>query len=210
VSSDTVADLQQAYSALVRADPAFGELVERYGMQDPFDFPDGGRTSGSNFAGMILHIMAQQISTTVALILYDRLAVATGGPPTPDTILELSVDQLRALGASRSKATYVRSLAEAVRSGQLAIDDLGDVTPAEAVAALTRIRGIGPWSAEMFLIHQLHQPDVLPAGDLGIRIAIRNLYALDTVPTIEGVRRRGEAWAPYRTYASALLWRSLP
>lgn len=198
-----------AYASLAAADDALRPLVDAYGDADPFVYPDGGRTEGSNFAGMVLHIAAQQISTAVALLLYDRLAAAIGGVPTPEAVLRLDVDRLRELGMSHAKATYLRSLAEAVVSGTLPIDDLGDLTDQQAVDALTRVRGIGPWSAEMFLIHQLHRADILPAGDLGIRMAVQRLDGLEAVPSIDEVRRRGERWAPYRTYASALLWRSL-
>ncbi|MEL4317482.1 hypothetical protein WJX64_00540 [Leifsonia sp. YIM 134122] len=156
-----------------------------------------------------MHILAQQIATRVALVLYDRLVTATGGTPTPETVLRLDVDQLKAIGTSHSKATYVRSLAEAVSSGQLDIEQLDGVSDEEAEESLTRVKGVGPWSAEMFLIHQLGRSDILPAGDLGIRAAVRNLDSLPEVPSIDDVRARGEAWKPYRTYAAALLWRSL-
>ncbi len=204
-----VENAEQAYAALVEADPGLRRLVDVEGMPDPFDFPDGGRTTGSNFAGMVLHIIAQQISTTVALILYDRLVQAAGGTPTPESVLALDVDQLRALGTSHSKATYLRALAEAVHSGSLPIDDLDSLSDQQAVDALTRVKGVGPWSAEMFLIHQLRRPDILPAGDLGIRVAVQHVDDLGAVPSIQRVRERGAVWAPYRTYAAALLWRSL-
>ncbi|HEY5859804.1 MAG TPA: DNA-3-methyladenine glycosylase 2 family protein [Actinomycetota bacterium] len=200
---------ERAYAALAEADPVFRPLIEQHGTPDPFRFPDGGRTADSNFAGMVLHIIAQQISTRVALVIYDRLAVATGSPPTPQSLLELTVDQLRALGMSRSKASYVRGLAEDVEVGALQIDHLDRLGDREAFDALTRVKGIGPWSAEMFLIHQLRRPDILPAGDLGIRTAVRRLYALAETPPIDDVRRRGSAWAPHRTYAATLLWLSL-
>ncbi|WP_066042116.1 DNA-3-methyladenine glycosylase family protein [Herbiconiux solani] len=198
-----------AYRELGRLDPRFAELVVRLGTPDPFHFPDGGRTAESNFAGMVMHILAQQIATRVALVLYDRLVAATGGTPTPESLLRLDVDQLKAIGTSHSKATYLRALAEAVASGGLDIERLDAVGDAEVEDSLTAITGIGPWSAEMFLIHQLHRADILPAGDLGIRTAVQRLDSLTAVPSIEEVRRRGAAWSPYRTYAAALLWRSL-
>jgi len=203
-------DLAATYEKLGRLDPVFQLLVEEHGTPDPFHFPDGGRTTDSNFAGMVMHILSQQIATRVALVLYDRLVEATGGTLTPEAVLALDVDQLKALGTSHSKATYVRALAEAVVSGELDIERMDAIGDDDAEAALTRIKGIGPWSADMFLIHQLHRGDILPAGDLGIRAAVRNLDSLPEVPTIEAVRARGEAWKPYRTYAAALLWRSLP
>jgi len=107
------------YVVLAEADPVMARLTGQYGTPDPFAFPDGGRSDGSNFAGMALHIISQQISTAVALVLYDRLAAATGGSPTPESVLRLDVEQLRALGTSHSKAIYLRALAESVQSGAL-------------------------------------------------------------------------------------------
>ena len=197
-----------AYTQLGRVEPRFADLVTRFGTPDPFHFPDGGRTAGSSFAGMVLHILAQQIAIRVALLLYDRLVAAAGGTPTPESVLRLDIDRLKAIGTSHSKATYVRGLAEAVSSGQLDFDRVERSSDEDAEAALTRIRGIGPWSAEMFLIHQLRRNDILPAGDLGIRASVRRIYSLPEVPSIDQVRRLGEAWSPYRTYAAALLWRA--
>lgn len=198
-------DIDTAYAALAETEPRFAALIARVGIPDPFDFPGGGRAAGSDFAGMVMHIPAQQISARVALLLYDRHVATTGGTPTPDSVLSLNVDQLRAIGTSHSKAIYLRALAEAVGSGRRDIEHLTNYNDAEA----TLIKGIGVWSAEMFLMHQLRRADVLPAGDLAIRAAIRNLCALPEIPSIEETRRIGEAWKPYRTYASALLWRSL-
>jgi DNA-3-methyladenine glycosylase II len=158
---------------------------------------------------MVLHIIAQQISITVALVLYDRLTVALDGPPTPVGVLRLDLDQLRALGMSHFKASYLHYLADAVVAGDLAIDALDEVRDDDVITALTRVKGIGPWSAEMFLIHQLRRPDILPAGDLGIRTAVQRAYGLAALPLIVDVRQRGAAWSPYRTLASTLLWRSL-
>jgi DNA-3-methyladenine glycosylase II len=197
------------YAVLGRADPVLDRLIQKVGTPDPFAFPDGGRTSGNNFAGMVLHIIAQQISIKVALVLYDRLTAALDAPPTPVGVLRLDLDQLRALGMSHSKASYLHYLADAVVAGDLAIDALDEVRDDDVITALTRVKGIGPWSAEMFLIHQLRRPDILPAGDLGIRTAVQRAYTLTDLPLIADVRQRGTAWSPYRTLASTLLWRSL-
>jgi DNA-3-methyladenine glycosylase II len=94
-------------------------------------------------------------------------------------------------------------------AGDLAINTLDEVHDDDVIAALTRVKGIGPWSAEMFLIHQLRRPDILPAGDLGIRTAVQRAYSLAERPLIEDVRQRGVVWSPHRTLASTLLWRSL-
>lgn len=207
--AESESDVDNAYAVLVDVEPRFAELVARFGTPDPFHFPDGGRTADNNFAGMVMHILAQQISTRVALVLYDRLVAATGGALTPDAVLRMDIEQVKAIGTSHSKATYVQALAEAVASGQIDMERLEDISDAQAEESLTRVRGIGPWSADMFLLHQLRRGDILPAGDLGIRAAVRVLYSLPEVPSIDEVRRRGKAWSPYRSYAAALLWHSL-
>ena len=209
MSAEGVDSVAEGYAVLGRIDPVLVRLIQKVGTPDPFAFPDGGRTSGNNFAGMVLHIIAQQISIKVALVLYDRLTAALDGPPTPVGVLGLDLDQLRALGMSHSKAAYLHDLADAVASGDLAIDALDEADDDDVIAALTRVKGIGPWSAEMFLIHQLRRLDVLPAGDLGIRTAVQRAYTLTDLPPIADVRQRGAAWSPYRTLASTLLWRSL-
>ena len=152
MTPDATSTIGTGYAALGRADPVLHELIVQHGTPDPFQFPDGGRTTGNNFAGMVLHIVSQQISINVALILYDRLVAAIHGTPAPVTVLALNVDQLRKLGLSHSKASYLHNLAEQVQAGILPIDSLSTFTDAEAADLLTHVKGIGPWSAEMFLI----------------------------------------------------------
>src|SRR3954451_11308555 len=121
----------------------------------------------------------------------------------------LGPDRLRSLGLSRAKAAAIVGLARMHLDGTLDLDGLDDLDDAQVVHALTAARGVGLWTAQMFLIHQLRRSDVLPAGDLGIRQAVRAAWALPALPRIEEVRQRGERWSPYRTYAAALLWASL-
>ena len=200
---------ERAYSALAQADPALSRLVDRYGTPDPFEFHDGGRTTGNNFAAMSLHILGQQISTKVAFVLYDRLVNATGDTPTPQSVLALGQDSIKALGTSRSKAAYLINLAEHVETGALDIENMDDISDVDAVRALVAVKGIGIWSAEMFLIHQLHRPDVFPAGDVGLRNAIQRVYGIPEPLSIPRAQVLSLGWRPLRSYASALLWRSL-
>ena len=158
---------------------------------------------------MVLHILGQQISIPVAYILFDRLADAAGGIPTAEAVTGLGPEELRALGMTRAKAAYLLDLSSRVTNGTLDIENLDRHSDDEAVAALIAVKGVGLWSAQMFLIHQLHRPDILPAGDIGIRRAIANAWSLAEVPTIAAVTARGSAWAPYRTCAAAVLWQSL-
>jgi DNA-3-methyladenine glycosylase II len=201
--------MESHYRSLAALDPVLAELVEEYGQPDPFEWFDGGRTGSSRFAAMVLHIVGQQISTVVAFVIFDRIAAATGGVPTPEAIMALGAGRLRETGLSQAKVGYVLELARSQASGRIDLENMAALGDAEAVAALTAVRGIGLWSAEMFLIYQLHRPDVLPAGDVGLRRAIGTAWELPVVPGINEVRTRAAAWSPYRTYAATLLWRSL-
>lgn len=202
-------DRERAYDALAAAGPVLARLITAYGRPDPFTWHDGGRTGDSRFAALALHITGQQISAAVAFAVYDRLAAATGGIPRPEAVLGLDEDRLRALGLSRAKARYLRSLAEAQTSGAIDVERMDALSDDAIVKALTAVPGIGLWTAQTFLIHQLHRPDVLPAGDTGIRRAVQTAWGLDRAPASRDISARAEPWAPYRTYAAALLWTSL-
>ena len=197
------------YASLLEDDRVLRAISAEHGQPDPFRWDVGDRTGTSNFAAMVLHIAGQQISTAVAFVLFDRLAAASGAIPDPESVLSLGPERLRSLGFSRAKASYLTSLAEMQIEGGVDVDGLGRLDDEQATAALTVVPGIGRWSAEMFLIHQLKRPDVLPAGDLGIRRAVESAWKLPGLPPIEHVRELGRDWAPSRTYASALLWASL-
>jgi 3-methyladenine DNA glycosylase/8-oxoguanine DNA glycosylase len=158
---------------------------------------------------MLLHIVGQRISAASAFTVYDRIIAATGGVPTPSGVLELGLAGLRGCGISTAKATYALNLAEAQAEHRIDIERMDRRSDTEALAALTGVPGIGTWSAETFLIHNLRRPDVLPADDRGLREAVRNRWQLDRLPTVGEVRTRALAWSPYRSYAAALLWRSL-
>ncbi|NMO49854.1 DNA-3-methyladenine glycosylase 2 family protein [Actinoplanes sp. TBRC 11911] len=191
------------------ADPVLGRLIERVGRPDPFGWSERALPSSSNFEAMALHIVAQQISLAGALTIFGRLTAAVGGTVTPKSLLARSDDDLRALGLSYAKAAYLHDLARRQDDGVIDLEHMDDVDDATALADLTAVRGVGLWSAQMFLIHQLKRADILPAGDIGIRRAIEKAWQLDAMPGIEETRRRGTAWTPYRSYAAALLWASL-
>jgi DNA-3-methyladenine glycosylase II len=200
---------ERGYRFLAHRDPALARLVEEYGHPDPFVWHDGGRTGSSKFAAMTLHIIGQQISAAVAFVVFDRVAAAVGGIPTPDGIIAAGPERLRECGLSRAKVAYVLDLAHRQVTGLIDIEDMADLDDDAAIAALTAVKGIGLWSAQTFLIHQLHRNDVLPAGDGGIRRAIGKAWRREGPPTMREVREMATAWAPYRTYAATLLWRSL-
>jgi DNA-3-methyladenine glycosylase II len=159
-------DYERRYRFLADRDPVLARLVEEYGHPDPFEWHDGGRTGSSNFAAMTLHIVGQQISAVVAFVVFDRIAAAAGGIPTPDGVIALGAERLRECGLSRAKTDYVLDLARRQVSGLIDIEDMADLDDTAAIAALTAVKGIGLWSAQTFLIHQLHRSDILPAGDV--------------------------------------------
>lgn len=202
-------DLDRAYGALAARDPVLAKVIEKYGHPEPFAWHDGGRTGSSQFAAMLLQVIGQQISSVVAFAIYDRIAAATGGVPTPVDVLALGATRLRTCGLSGPKTTYVLELAQAQASGLIDIENMTGLDDAQVIAELTAVRGIGLWSVQTFLIHNMRRPDVLPEGDLGVRRAIRALWHLDRLPTAVEVRKRGTEWSPFRSYATTLLWRSL-
>ncbi len=203
------AQLVHAYASLIRKDPALRDLARLHGHPDPFHWPDMKRAGDTKFSALIFHIAGQQISTNVAMLMFDRIHAAIGRLPDPPGIIALGRPGLIACGASRAKADYMTGLADMQRSGAIDVEHLDHLTDTEAFTTLTSVRGIGRWVADLFMIFQLHRVDILPAGDLGIRRAVRRAWSEADVPTIKQVDERGAAWAPWRTYAAALLWESV-
>lgn len=196
------------YEVLARRDRTLGALVVAHGRPDPFHWAIDDRTHG-RFASLVLHVVSQQISTAVALAIFARIETGGGQPVTPAGVLALHLEGLRACGLSRAKALSLMDIAQRILGRSLDLDRLDAYDDEEVIARLTAARGIGPWTAQMFLIHQLRRPDVFPAGDLGIRHALRSALHLTEMPNITESSDIGHRWSPYRTYAAALLWASL-
>jgi len=201
----TARGLRRAEVHLSAADPVMAGLIQQVGRcglvrsrrEDPF-------------IAAIEAIVWQQLSTKAAATIYARfLALFPGGPPTPAAVLAAPEAALRGEGLSRAKVSYLRDLSARVLDGTVPIHDLDHLPDAEIVTILTTVKGIGRWSAEMFLMFRLHRPDVLPVGDLGIVNAIRRAYNLRKPPTPDRIRRIGDAWKPYRSVACWYLWQSL-
>src|ERR1700744_643475 len=173
-------DDEHAYAELAGRDPILAGVIDVYGTPEPFAWHDGGRTGTSKFAAMLLHVAGQRISAAAAFTIYDRIrAAAGGGPPPARPIAGLGPDRLHEYGLARARAGYAIALAEAELSGGLDIEHLEAGPDDEVVARLTAVRGIGVWSAQTFLIHNLARPDVWPEADQGIRQAIIRLWRLD-------------------------------
>ena len=197
----------KAIAALRKSDPVLRELIDEVGPLG--DFFAGRPTD--HYGMLVRSIVGQQLSTRAAAAIYARLLDRFGGhPPTPEEVLADDPDELRtAAGLSHAKVRYLRSLAEHILDGSLQLDQLSALPDDEVMAALTAVSGIGPWSAQMFLMFHLRRPDVLPSGDLGIRRAVMLRYGLPAMPKPAEVDAIGERWRPYRSLASVYLWRSL-
>jgi DNA-3-methyladenine glycosylase II len=193
----------EAIAHLRSADPHFlAPLIDRVGPCRLEPRPD-------RFGTLVRAIIGQQISSKAAEAIDGRLRAIAGSPHRPEPLLALSEDGLRSVGLSGVKARYVLNLSAAVASGESPIDEFDDWDDTVIVANLTAIKGIGVWTAEMFLIFALNRPDVLPAGDLGVRAALRDRHGLSELPKPQHCRELAEPWRPYRTVASWYLWRQI-
>jgi DNA-3-methyladenine glycosylase II len=162
------------------------------------------------YGALLRAIVGQQLSTKAARTIYGRVRDLFGGTtPSPEKLLEASTEDLRACGLSGRKVEYVRDLATHVLDGELELERLGELPDEKVIEEIVAVRGLGQWTAEMFLIFHLERPDVLSGGDLGIRKAVQIEYELEEMPAPKQVLEIGEAWRPYRSLASLYLWESL-
>lgn len=198
--------------ALAAADPTMGALIERLG---PIDIETRLRRRQEErpadaYGALLRAIVGQQLSTKAARTIYLRVVELFGGAtPAPEQLLEASEEDLRACGLSGRKTEYVRDLARHVLGGELELDRLDQLSDEEVIEEIVAVRGLGQWTAEMFLLFHLERPDVLSGGDLGIRKAIQVEYGLEEMPPPARVIEIGEPWRPYRSLASLYLWESL-
>ena len=189
------------------ADPVLRRVIDSVGSLGD---PRAGRPA-DHYGALVRSIIGQQLSTKAARAIYTRLTDRFGGrTPTPEEVLADDPDALRtAAGLSHAKVAYLRSLAEHALDGSLHLDRLDQLSDDEVIAELVAVKGLGPWSAHMFLMFHLQRPDVLAVGDLGIRRAVMVAYGLDELPSPAALEAIAEAWRPYRTLACRYLWRSL-
>ncbi len=184
-------------------------LIDRIG---PDVLGERRRARPSDHWGVLIRaIVAQQVSVASADAIHRRLYAYFGDrAPTPQELADADPELLRpAAGLSRAKTVYLKSLAAHVLDGSLALAQLAELDDDRVRAELTAVKGLGPWSADVFLIFHLGRPDVLPVGDLGVRHAMRDVYGLASDPRPAEMRTLAEPWRPYRTLASLYLWRSL-
>ncbi|HEX7280062.1 MAG TPA: DNA-3-methyladenine glycosylase [Solirubrobacterales bacterium] len=202
----------KARKALAAADPTLAAVIERVG---PIDIATRlsrrkEERPGDAYGALLRAIVGQQLSTKAARTIYLRVVDLFGGQtPSPEQLLEASEEDLRACGLSGRKTEYVRDLASHVLSGELELDRLEELGDEEVIEEIVAVRGLGQWTAEMFLLFHLERPDVLSGGDLGIRKAIQVEYELEEMPPPKRVIEIGEPWRPHRSLASLYLWESL-
>jgi len=196
----TTQSLHASLDALAAAEPAFAAVLERHGRPEPRHSEPGATT-------LLRTIVGQQVSVAAARAMWAKLEAAFGAPPDLAALLAASDENLRAAGMSRQKAGYIRSLASLVRSGELDLAAL-PADDEEAVQLLTRIKGIGRWSAEIYLLFAEGRQDVWPAGDLAVQVEVGRLLGLDGKPTEKRLRELAEPWRPHRGAAAVLAWHS--
>lgn len=187
---------------LRRGDPVLRDVIRRVG-------PFGMKLERNRFRALLRAIIAQQISGSAARSIWNRLTALTRpGPPTAAKILALPIEDLRAAGVSPQKVSYVRDLAARACDGRLQLSRLGRRSDDDVIAELVQVKGIGEWTAHMFLMFSMGRPDVLAHGDLGVRTAIRDLYGLPELPDRDTAGRIARPWRPYATIACWYCWRS--
>jgi DNA-3-methyladenine glycosylase II len=196
----TTSSIREHVEALASREPAFARVVERHGLPDPRNSEPGAQT-------LLRTIVGQQVSVAAARSMWAKLEAAFGSPPDLHLLLAARDEDLRAAGMSRQKSGYIRSLAELVISGELDLDKL-PADDEEAIALLTKIKGIGRWSAEIYLLFAEGRADVFPAGDLAVMIELGRLMGLDDKPSEKQLRELAEPWRPYRGAAAILAWHS--
>jgi DNA-3-methyladenine glycosylase II len=198
-------DYTRARRLLLKRDPVLAALIRRHGQ---CGIADALRVD--HFSALVRAIIFQQLSTKAASTIHGRLvALLPDGAVTPAALARISDEQFRSVGISRQKTLYLRDLCDKLTSGDVELTRIEELDDEAVIAALTRVKGIGRWTAEMFLMFRLHRPDVLPLGDLGIVTAVQKAYGLRTRPTPDRLLKLGDAWKPYRSIACWYLWRSL-
>jgi DNA-3-methyladenine glycosylase II len=201
--------IARATELLRTADPTLAGVIDAVGK---LPSARAGRPDrDDHYGALVRSIVGQQLSVLAARAIYGRLTERFGGrPPTPQELLAEEPEELRAaVGLSRAKVGFLRSLAEHVISGELELTRLDRLPDEEVIAELVAVKGLGEWTSHMFLMFHLERPDVLAVGDLGIRRAVERAYGLPALPAPAEVERIGEPWRPHRTLACRYLWRSL-
>jgi DNA-3-methyladenine glycosylase II len=194
--------MRKAVAHLKKSDPVLRAIIERVGpARMEFGVPE--------FASVAEAIVYQQLNGKAAATIFNRFAAIAGKPLTPQGILKLTDTQLRSVGLSKQKSSYLKDLSAKTAEGLLDFAKLGDMSDDEVIKQLTQVKGIGVWTAHMFLMFSLRRPNVLPTSDYGIRVAIKKYYKKRKLPKPKDMEKIARAWEPYRSVACWYLWRSL-
>lgn len=194
--------MRKAINHLKNCDPVLRDIIERVGaFRMEFGPPE--------FHSLAESILYQQLNGRAAETIFNRFTALAGDPLTPEGILQLTDEQLRSVGLSKQKSSYLRDLATKTASGLLDFSRLSDMPDHEVIEHLTQVKGIGVWTAQMFLMFTLRRPDVLPTGDYGVQAAIKKHYRKRKLPKPKDMEKIARPWAPYRSIACWYLWRSL-
>jgi len=194
--------MHKAVNHLKKCDPILAAIIERVG-------PCRMEFGPAEFSSLAEAIVYQQLNGKAAVTIFHRFAALAGQPLTPEGILKLSDEQLRSVGLSKQKSAYLKDLAVKTAAGLLDFTRLPELSDAEVIEHLTQVKGIGVWTAHMFLIFSLRRPDVLPTGDYGVQMAIKKHYRKRKLPKPKDMERIAKAWVPYRSIACWYMWRSL-
>lgn len=194
--------MRRAIRHLKTNDPVLAGIIERVGTYKP----EYGEPTFESLAESIVY---QQLHGKAAATIYGHFEAAAGGKVTPESVLALSEEKMRACGLSKQKLSYIRDLAAKTLSGDVVFEQLPDMSDDDVIEHLTRVKGIGMWSAQMFLMFALRRPNVMPTGDYGIKAAIMKAYRKRKMPTPKDMLKLARKWEPYCSIACYYLWRSL-
>jgi DNA-3-methyladenine glycosylase II len=194
--------MRKAVNHLKKCDPVLRAIIERVGpCRMEFGLPE--------FCSLAEAIVYQQLNGKAAVTIFNRFAALAGEPLTPAGILKLSDEQLRSVGLSKQKSAYLKDLAAKTAAGLLDFSRLDELADEEVIQHLTQVKGVGVWTAHMFLMFSLRRPNVLPTGDYGVQVAIRKHYKKRKLPKPKDMEKIAKAWEPYRSVACWYMWRSL-
>lgn len=194
--------MRKAVIHLKKSDPVLRSIIERVG-------PCRMEFGPAEFSSLAEAIVYQQLNGKAAVTIFQRFAGLAGQPITPEGILKLGDEQLRAVGLSKQKSAYLKDLAARTAAGQLDFSKLPDMSDEEVIQHLTQVKGVGVWTAHMFLIFSLRRPNVLPTGDYGVQMAVKKHYRKRKLPKPLEMEKIARAWEPYRSIACWYMWRSL-
>ena len=193
---------EAALAHLRAADPVLAGIIDRVGAY-------AVQYHEPTFRALVRSIVFQQLHGKAARAIFDRLQQKAGGEVTPESILKLRSAQMRALGLSKQKLAYIRDLAHKTLDGIVEFEKFPQMTDEQVIAELIQVKGIGEWTAHMFLMFALRRPNILPTGDFGVRSAMRKAYGMKVMPKPRTMLRIAKGWHPYRSVASWYMWRSL-